>query len=268
MRPRIQLLHPNMSISSSLASKLSSRPLSSGVAEIDQASFNQTLFGQAPFNRSVSNDENIRQCSSYYGDTIRRADVMRAERLLPSGNSPVPFSIHRPADEYNLPFNIRAKGVMISVEVAGPTNPVAFTIPPVFIRLLVQLILYLCVDPRGQGGFATWGIDDLVAFTTSPYTDFDRIPFPVRTTFLTVSITKPNERYPSPGDLDQATARKLYGDVGIRRLETSALQHPAEWRELNRRANNLATEAARMLPGSNVRWWDNIGDTTTQSYTN
>lgn len=78
------------------------------------------------------------------------------------------------------------------------------------------------------------------------------------TAFLTVSITGPDYKNPSPGNTDPSIALLLADSV--RNAWSNTSPGSAKRQQLARRAHFYTLQSMRMRTGGNRPWWSNAGD--------
>lgn len=161
-------------------------------------------------------------CSGDYGSDLIRDEAMIAGSLLQQGTRPVTYSFKAPDIDshvanisvpdpgYHLPILEDYRGVLISVDVAGPVEINEFRVAPNDIRGMVAYVANECLGRQGTGGFITSNIRGLVDYVTNPASDIEAELYPDNTAFLTATVSSINSLHASPGDYDPQMPRFLW----------------------------------------------------------
>ena len=106
---------------------------------------------------------------------------------------------------------------------------------------------------RGLGGFATFGISNLISYTSQGYTPYNAFGFARSTVFLTISVQGFKSRRLFPGNTDPSIPALLSRNVkpgtqsGLRGPKNMFISPSDVWR----------AQAVSMTRGGNVKWFEN-----------
>lgn len=187
-------------------------------------------------------DPDFLLCHPFYGDEFRQFHCFDAVDQLPltkgwtsptdavdywlnqPSTSPIafslPLSIVSGKQPYRFPwapsfsFTLYLPPVgdcAVSVESAGPNIPPILRMLPKNIRDTAAAVLHKCVQDSGLGGFATYGIKDLVdqVFPLQQVRAGALSTLPIFTTFITVTISVKGRRLTAPGNYDPGVPESI-----------------------------------------------------------
>ena len=206
---------------------------------------------------------NFAFCHHGYGTGFSRTQALFAASRLPSGATPVQYTIDPgsppPGREgfFQLPLEVSHDGVSVSVEVCSPVNLDSIMLRPDDLRGMAGFLALSCVGTRHTGGWITRGIQGVINYVTDPSVNLDTDLYPPDTAFITVTMSPPGLAYSAPGDYDPFMA------VFLQQQITDVLGHsnpmnlsPMEHMELADRLIRLGIQAQNMRRLGNVAWWD------------
>lgn len=198
---------------------------------------------------------NFITCDPYYGQGLSYQAAELAVNALDASPVLTEYKINDDAAEFHLPTEVKAGSVAIKIDYAGPfldRKGLPIKLVPSHLRGLAAYVAENCVGVGGTGGFATVGIEPLLAYVTYPPIEIERMPYPVETLFATVSIGSALRYLPPPGSYDPTTA------LALRRAELDAIkpETPSAIRvKLASRATVWEHRAASMRTHMSA-WWD------------
>lgn len=198
---------------------------------------------------------NFITCDSYYGLGLSYEAAQLALNRLDPGRDVVQYLINDDTAEHHLPFEVKAGNVAIKIDYAGPfldRKDLPIPIIPGYLRGLAAYVAENCVNVAGSGGFATVGIEILMAYVTDLRINIKHLPYPTDTIFATVTIGSSMRYLPPPGSYDPSTARALQRAEG---LAVKPDTPPEQVANYIARAAVWARRALVMRMGLNA-WWE------------
>ncbi|MCJ1452444.1 hypothetical protein MMC28_002787 [Mycoblastus sanguinarius] len=200
----------------------------------------------------VPTPPNFVLCNSEYGYPLNKRDGIYAAGSLPVGTLPEQYFLDNPSAQYTLPFHATYGGVVISVEVGGPSDVQSISLVPNDIRGMAAYLANRCSGARYMGGFVTKGLGPLINYVTNPKMNLDTAPYPPSTAFITVTLSDHAHSFVSPGDYDPMMATVL------QRAEIDVIEHvsPAFHSTIADRVIRFAVQATRMQRLGEIPWWD------------
>ena len=198
---------------------------------------------------------NFITCDSYYGVGLSYPAAQLALDGLSPGGNVVEYLINDDTAEHHLPLEVKAGNVAIKVDYAGPfldRKDLPVRLVPRYLRGLAAYVAENCISVGGNGGFATVGIETLIAYVTDLHYDIKHLPYPESTIFATVTIGSSMRYLPPPGSYDPATARALQQAEGRAIKSDTPTEQAANYIT---RAAVWARRALVMRMGLNA-WWE------------
>ncbi|MCJ1241778.1 hypothetical protein MMC14_009784 [Varicellaria rhodocarpa] len=234
----------------------------------------------------------IFECDVHYGAQLHPADCIQAAGRLPTGSSPVPYTIgaiNHPPDwntsPTDLPYMIEHNNCEIWVEVLGGWEQRGAADPrtvmrgrvslvPDLIRGLVGHLIAACVTPSSRGGFATAGLANMITYILQPETyppsrerpmlPSDLQPFPQDALFFTVTVHDTSGvGHPDVPNMEPSVPIALATGLRARRPSIISGLDNLEARTyvMRMEAELLRAVIAMEGQGGAVPWWDTTATT-------